>query len=159
MNTYHHQLRTVLQKLPLLIQTLEFPPLDDQGVVTNQLQQLAQTQEHLEQSIQMINTLRRRSHNLSYQQFCAQLAMLLYDMSRYSDILMNLADEYAIDPEGTAQCLTTVMVDDAEFLRQVSYLQMAIAHLPTPHPWTHPLYLMRQSAKNTVLNLTQFVPG
>lgn len=123
-------------------------PASEKSIV-RQISRLSQTFHTLERKVEQVFALKERSIGASYQQFCNQLIGFLRELIVYTDTLMHLAQEHSVDPEGTAHCLASVVVDDAQFLRQVTYFQVAIAHVPMS-PWQNALRFLPQSTRSLV---------
>lgn len=144
-----HQLREVLYSLPLLVQSMHLVLPASEKSIARQVSCLSQTLRTLERNVEQVFRLKERGIGASYQQLCSQIIGFLRELMMYTDTLIHLAQEHAVDPEGTVRCLAAVVVDDAQFLRQVAYFQVAIAHVPMS-PWQHAVRLMSRSARSLV---------
>ena len=144
-----HQLREVLHTLPLLIQSMHLVLPASEKSIARQISRLSQTTRTLERNVELVFSLKERGSSSSFQQFCNQIVGFMRDLIIYTDTLIHLAQEHSIDPEGTVRCLSGVVVDDAQFLRQVAYFQVAIAHVPMS-PWHSVTRFLSQSARSLV---------
>ena len=144
-----HQLGEVLHTLPLLIQSMHLVLPASEKSIARQVSRLSQTLRTLERQVEQVFLLKEKGPGSAYQRFCNQVIGFLRELIAYTDSLLHLAQEHAIDPEGTARCLAVVVVDDAHFLRQVSYFQVAIAHVPMS-PWQSAIHFLSQSARSWV---------
>lgn len=124
------QLGDVLHTLPLLIQNMHLMLPANERSIARQVNRLSKTLAALDECLQKALILREQGNRPEYQAICSQLAGFVQELMAYTDILIHLAKEHDVDPEGTARCLVDVVVDDAQFLRQVSYFQTAIAQCP-----------------------------
>ena len=99
--------------------------------------------------MEQVFAIKERGAGASYHEFCNQIIGFLRELIVYTDTLINLAQEHSVDPEGTADCLASIVIEDARFLRQVTYFQVAIAHVPMS-PWQNALRIVSQSARSLV---------
>ena len=144
-----HQLGEVLRTLPLLIQSMHLVLPASEKSLDRQAGRLAQTLRTLERRVEQVFLIKEKGSGSAYHQFCNQVIGFLRELISYTDTLIHLAKEHIVDPEGTARCLAIVVVDDAHFLRQVSYFQVAIAHVPMS-PWRTAMRFLSQSARSMV---------
>lgn len=143
----------VLHTLPLLIQNMHLMLPASERSIARQIDHLSKTLFALDECLQQVLILRDKGNSSDYQNICSQLAGFLQELMAYTDILIHLAKEHAVDPEGTARCLVDVMVDDVQFLRQVSYFQTAIAQCPRS-PFAQWLQALAQPQRKKTFRVT-----
>lgn len=146
MFTLKRQLSEVLHNLPLLIQSMHLVLPASEMSIARQISRLTQTLRTLERQVEQVFVFKEKGVGAAYQRFCNQIITFLRELVNYTDTLIHLAQEHSIDPEGTAHCLAVVVVDDAQFLRQVAYFQVAIAHIPIS-PWHNFVHSVTRSAR------------
>lgn len=151
---YHQQMNAIFRKLPSLIQALTLTLPAKTNSIYKKIQQFSQIQHVLEHDLNVVVGFTQRGYPTSYHELSDRLIRLLEDLLEYTDTLLHLAQEYPIDPTGTTQCLIGIVVDDAQFLREVSHLQIAIARLSIPQHWGQSLRQAGQSIRNAVSSLS-----
>lgn len=119
-----HQILEELQKVSPHIR-LKLPA--NSQSVRRQLEEITLAQQQLANLQRRVTLLAHRKHNSSVHQLCVILARAVERMIRTAENFKLLAEEYAIDPEGTISCLQCVNQDSqklAETIRRVKAMDL-----------------------------------